>query len=81
MRVGPCGHAGRHTVFPRVEAYIDLIVVEIHARNQHGRGSSEPVRMHVLRIGALLQPRIMLLEGIAVDGVVQVVSEIGIKIE
>src|SRR5256885_17081392 len=37
--------------------------------------------MDVLQIGALLQTRIVLLKGVAVDGIDQVEREIGIEIE
>jgi len=79
--IRPRGDAGRRPVDARVQPDVDLVVVEVAARHQHAAHRAQLVRMRVLRVQPLLQPRIVLLEGIAADRVVQVKGEVGIEIE
>ena len=55
--------------------------MEVGPCRECGGGSPELLEMNVLGVYALLQPRIMLLESIAVHGIVQVVREIRIEVE
>jgi hypothetical protein len=64
-----------------IKADIDLVVVEVRSGGKCLRGDPEPVEMKILRVGAFLQPRVMLLESIAIYRVVEVEREIRIQVE
>lgn len=74
VREGPRGDAAGCAAVARVEADIDLVIVEVGAEREHRGDSRQLVHVDVLRVGAFLQARIVLLEGIAVDRVVQIVT-------
>src|SRR5215475_14827422 len=81
MRIGAGGDIQRNSVLVGVKSDIDLIVVKVCACRQQRRISPEPVRMQILCIEALLISRIMLLNAISVDGVIQEKREVRVEVE
>ena len=81
VRVGARGDTGGRPSYAGVKTDVDFAVVIIGSASQHGRDCRKLVGTRVLHVRALLQARVMLLSGIAIDGVVQVIREIGIEIE
>src|SRR3954454_22515329 len=80
VRVGARGHAGGDALLARVQADVDAVVVEVGAGDQDRGGPADPVWAGVLRVGAMLETRIVLLEGVAALGVVQEEGEIRVEI-
>src|SRR4051794_17504911 len=70
-----------HAAFPRVKANIDLIIMEVCSGTEQSRERPQFVRMRVLQIAAFLQARIVLLERIAMDRIVQEERKVRIQIK
>ena len=67
--------------FLRVEADVDLIVVKVGAGGEQRLQACELVRQLILGVGAFDEARIVLLDGVAVQRVVQEEGEVGEKVE
>src|SRR5689334_16114192 len=63
------------------QVYVDLIVAKITACGEQQRVPKKLVRMQVLSVDALLQTRIVLLDLVAVNRIIQVKSEIRIQVK
>src|SRR5437868_14716677 len=81
MSVCSCGDSGGNTAVTRVESDVDLIVVEVGARDQNGSQGADLVSVGVLRVHAFLQTGIVLLKGVAIYGIVQEVREVRVEVE
>src|ERR1051326_2555433 len=66
---------------PRKQSNIDLIVMKIRADGQQCLRAEDLLQMQKLHVGAFLQTRVVLQNGIAVDRIVQEEGEIGIQVE
>src|SRR5712692_5107010 len=81
MRVGPCRDPLGIAADARVQAHIDLIVVKIATAGEQRLRRAKCMWTKILRVRALLQTRIMLLDRVAVHRIIQKKSEIGIEVE
>src|SRR6185295_12962052 len=71
----------RYAPLLRIQPDINLIFVKVRAGRQQGLVSPKLIRMDVLCVETLLITRIMLLDAIAVDGIIQKQREVGVKIK
>ena len=74
-------HIERHASFLRVQADVDLVVVKVGAGGEQRLQAGDLVRQLILRVGAFDQARIVLLDGVAVQRVVQEEGEVGEEVE
>ena len=81
MGIRPSGNSGWNPPITGIQSHVDLVVMKVSAGSEHGGSRAEVVSVHVLCVQALLQARIMLLKGIAMDGIIQEISEIRVKVE
>ena len=75
------GHTQRHAPFARVEADVHLVVVVVKAGAEEGRGGADAVQVSVLRVRALGETRVVLLDAVAVYGIVQEEGEVREQIQ
>src|SRR5262245_48065712 len=73
--------AERSALLLGIQRDIDLILVKVCARGEQRRASQNPIGMEILSIRAFLIPRVVLLDAVAVDGIVEEEREIRVEIE
>src|SRR5262245_17769875 len=81
MRMCAIRNGQRNTVLLRIDSHVNLIVMEVCACRQQRRITPKPMRMQILCVESFLIPRIMLLNSIAVYGVIQKKSEVRVQVE
>src|SRR5258708_8396732 len=81
MRIRARRNAGRDAARARIQAYIDLVVVKIHSGRKQCRDAPDLMRMRILRVSPFLKAGVMLLESIAMHGIVEKVREVRVQVE
>jgi hypothetical protein len=79
--VGGCKRVLRLAVAAGVEADVDVVVVEVGAGGEIAECVAGLVGLQKLEIGAVDEAGVVLLYGVAVDGVVEEKSEVRIQVE
>ena len=74
-------HAERNAALARVQADVDLVVVIVEARVEQGDDGAEAAGVGVLGGGALGEARVVLLDAVAMHGIVEKEGEVGEQVE
>jgi len=71
----------RHPPLPRIQSHIHLIVVKVTAHCHQRPGSEDVIEVQILRVGTFLTSRIVLLDAVSSDRIIEKESKVGVEIK